>query len=122
LLTTPYMITTHADRMGYRLEGEEIQLKEPFELLSEGVTYGTIQVPSNGQPIILMADRQTTGGYPKIGQIISADLPSLAQMQATDIVHFQEVTLEEAQMALIQQEKELNALAFGLHIKRFQHQ
>ena len=122
LLTTPYMITTNADRMGYRLEGEEIQLKEPFELLSEGVTYGTIQVPSNGQPIILMADRQTTGGYPKIGQIISADLPSLAQMQATDIVHFQEVTLEEAQMALIQQEKELNALAFGLHIKRFQHQ
>ena len=119
-LSTPYTISTQADRMGYRLSGETIQLKEPFELLSEGVTYGTIQVPSNGQPIILMADRQTTGGYPKIGQVISADLPSLAQMQATDTVHFQEVTLEEAQMALIQREKELNALKFGLRFKRYQ--
>lgn len=116
--STPYTISTHSDRMGYRLEGEEIQLKEPFELLSEGVTFGTIQVPSNGQPIILMADRQTTGGYPKIGQVISADLPSLAQMQANGQVYFKEVTLEEAQRALIHQEKEMNELAFGLRLKR----
>ena len=116
--STPYTITTHADRMGYRLEGQGIQLKEPFELLSEGVTFGTIQVPSNGQPIILMADRQTTGGYPKIGQVISADLPSLAQMQANGQVYFKEVTLEEAQWALIHQEKEMNELAFGLRLKR----
>lgn len=70
----PYKLTTQADRMGYRLDGESLSLSEKFELLSEGVTYGTIQVPSNGQPIILMADRQTTGGYPKIGQVVSVDL------------------------------------------------
>lgn len=121
-LSTPYTVSMQADRMGYRLEGEIIKLKEPFELLSEGVTYGTIQVPSNGQPIILMADRQTTGGYPKIGQVISADLSSLAQMQATDQVYFQEVTLEEAQIALIEQEKQLNSLILGLRFKRYQHQ
>lgn len=117
-LSTPYTISTQSDRMGYRLEGQNIRLKEPFELLSEGVTFGTIQVPPNGQPIILMADRQTTGGYPKIGQVISADLPALAQMQANSHVFFKEVTLEEAQWALIHQEKELNELAFGLRIKR----
>ncbi|MFJ8263864.1 biotin-dependent carboxyltransferase family protein [Rummeliibacillus sp. NPDC094406] len=116
--STPYTISTHSDRMGYRLNGEAIQLKEPFELLSEGVTFGTIQMPSNGQPIILMADRQTTGGYPKIGQVISADLPTLAQMQANDRVYFKEVTLEEAQCALIHQEKNLNELSFGLRLKR----
>ncbi|MFJ7888241.1 biotin-dependent carboxyltransferase family protein [Lysinibacillus xylanilyticus] len=116
--STPYTITTHSDRMGYRLEGEAIQLKEPFELLSEGVTFGTIQVPSNGKPIILMADRQTTGGYPKIAQVIAADLPSLAQMQANGRVYFKEVTLEEAQLALIQQERKLKELAFGLRLKR----
>jgi len=120
-LFMPYKITTQADRMGYRLEGEEIQLKAPFELLSEGVTYGTIQVPSNGQPIILMADRQTTGGYPKIGQIISTDLPFLAQMQATDTIHFQEVTLEEAQKALLHQEKQLNELRMALRFRRLQY-
>lgn len=117
-LSTPYTITTHSDRMGYRLEGDAIQLKEPFELLSEGVTFGTIQVPANGQPIILMADCQTTGGYPKIGQVISADLPSLAQMQANGRVYFKEVTLEEAQLALIHQERKRNELAFGLRLKR----
>ncbi len=120
-LSTPYTITTQADRMGYRLEGKQIHLKEQFELLSEGVTYGTIQVPANGQPIILMADRQTTGGYPKIGQVISADLPSLAQMQATDKIYFKEVTLKEAQMALIHQEKQLKKLAYGLLLKGYQH-
>ncbi|WP_431030160.1 biotin-dependent carboxyltransferase family protein [Lysinibacillus sp. LZ02] len=116
--STPYTITTHADRMGYRLEGETISLKEQFELLSEGVTFGTIQVPSSGQPIILMADRQTTGGYPKIGQVISADLPSLAQMQANGRINFKEVTLEEAQWAFIHREKKLKELAFGLRLKR----
>lgn len=116
--STPYTITTYADRMGYRLNGVPISLKESFELLSEGVTYGTIQVPSNGQPIILMADCQTTGGYPKIGQVITADLPSLAQMQTNDQIYFKEVTLEEAQWALIHQEKKMNELAFGIQLKR----
>ncbi|MBY0123210.1 biotin-dependent carboxyltransferase family protein [Bacillus sp. S/N-304-OC-R1] len=113
----PYTLTTQADRMGYRLEGETIRLSEKFELLSEGVTYGTIQVPSNGQPIILMADRQTTGGYPKIGQVISADLPSLAQLQPNSMILFEEVSLEQAEIELLKQEQQLRKVATGIRIK-----
>lgn len=113
----PYSLTMEADRMGYRLQGEALQLSETFELLSEGVTYGTIQVPSNGQPIILMADRQTTGGYPKIGQVISADLPKLAQLQPKATIHFQKVTLQEAERALIEQHQQLTELAVAIQLK-----
>lgn len=112
-----YTLTTSADRMGYRLEGPELLLKGKFELLSEGVTYGTIQVPSNGQPIILMADRQTTGGYPKIAQIISADLSSLAQLQPTASIHFTEVTLEEAERELLRKERIIHDIKMSIHVK-----
>jgi len=118
LFNEAYSITTQADRMGYRLEGPALSLAEPFELLSESVTYGTIQVPPNGQPIILMADRQTTGGYPKIGQIISADLPSLAQLQPTSIIQFKEVTHEEAFMELLKKEHIINEIKMAIHFKR----
>ncbi|HHW37358.1 MAG TPA: biotin-dependent carboxyltransferase family protein [Bacillales bacterium] len=117
----PYTLTTQADRMGYRLEGKPIQLSEKFELLSEGVTYGTIQVPSNGQPIILMADRQTTGGYPKIGQVISVDLPRLAQLQPKAAILFKEVPLKQAETELIKKEINLNELAMGIHMKALHH-
>lgn len=112
-----YTLTTQTDRMGYRLEGESLPLSEKFELLSEGVTYGTIQVPSNGKPIILMADRQTTGGYPKIGQVISVDLPCLAQMQPNADIHFKEVSLEKAELELIKQEQLLHKLSIGIRLK-----
>lgn len=118
LFNEPYTITTQADRMGYRLEGPTLSLAEPFELLSESVTYGTIQVPPNGQPIILMADRQTTGGYPKIGQVISADLPSLAQLQPTSTIQFKEVTHEEAIMELLKKEKIIDEIKMAIHYKR----
>ena len=104
--------------MGYRLEGPALSLAEPFELLSESVTYGTIQVPPNGQPIVLMADRQTTGGYPKIGQIISADLPSLAQLQPTSTIQFKEVTHEEAEMELLKKEHIIDEIKMAIHFKR----
>ncbi|WP_458413217.1 biotin-dependent carboxyltransferase family protein [Schinkia sp. CFF1] len=113
----PYTLTTQADRMGYRLEGKALSLAEKFELLSEGVTYGTIQVPSNGQPIILMADRQTTGGYPKIGQVISADLPKLAQLQPKAKILFKVVSIEQAENELIEKEIILNELAMGIRMK-----
>jgi antagonist of KipI len=112
-----YTLTTQADRMGYRLEGESLNLSEQFELLSEGVTYGTIQVPSNGKPIILMVDRQTTGGYPKIGQVISIDLPCLAQMQPNANIEFKEVSLEQAELELIMQEQKLQKLSLGIRFK-----
>lgn len=117
----PYTLTTQADRMGYRLEGKPLSLAEKFELLSEGVTYGTIQVPSNGQPIILMADRQTTGGYPKIGQVISVDLPLLAQLQPKAEILFKEVPLEQAESELIEKEIFLNELAMGIRMKALHH-
>ena len=118
LFTEPYTVTTQADRMGYRLEGTTpLSLIEQFELLSEGVTYGTIQVPSNGHPIILMVDRQTTGGYPKIGQVVSADLSSLAQLQPTATILFQKVSLEEAQIEFLKNERLLGDIKRGVQFK-----
>ncbi|MEI3606304.1 biotin-dependent carboxyltransferase family protein [Pseudogracilibacillus sp. SE30717A] len=117
LISSPFKLTVNADRMGYQLEGTKLMLKKQFELLSEGVTYGTIQIPSNGQPIILMADCQTTGGYPKIGQVISADLPRLAQLQPGSEIRFQIVTIDEAEDILIEQEKDIHEVKIGIQFK-----
>lgn len=117
LVNELYTLTTKADRMGFQLEGATLKLSETFELLSEGVTYGTIQVPSNGQPIILMADRQTTGGYPKIGQVITADLPRLAQSLPMNQLKFEIVSMEEAEQALIEQEEILHELSISIRCK-----
>lgn len=117
LVSEPYKLSVNVDRMGYQLEGETLSLSEKFELLSEGVTYGTIQVPSNGQPIILMADRQTTGGYPKIGQVISADLPRLAQLQPGNKIQFEIVSIDKAERLLIQQEQDFHELKLGIQFK-----
>lgn len=111
-----YTLTTNSDRMGSRLEGTALSLREEFELLSEGVTYGTIQVPPNGQPIILMADRQTTGGYPKIGQVMTADLPSLAQLRPGAPIQFKEVTLEEAEKAFVRNERIIQEIKKAIHL------
>ena len=75
-----YQVTKDFDRMGIRLKGTAIEHKETADIISDGTTFGSIQVPANGQPIILVADRQTTGGYTKIGNVITADLYKLAQM------------------------------------------
>ena len=96
-LSSGYRIGNESDRMGYRLSGEKIELLEPVNLPSEAVCFGTIQVPPNGQPIVLMADRQTTGGYPKIGSVISVDLPRLAQKLPGEEIRFEQVSLEQAQ-------------------------
>lgn len=101
---TPYTITPQSDRMGYRLGGKSLTYKDSsLQLISEPVTFGSIQVPADGNPIILMADRQTTGGYPKIGQVIQADLPRLAQMKPGEKIYFRFVTLAEAEKALLKQ-------------------
>lgn len=102
---TPYIVTTEANRMGYRLQGVPLQQKVQHELLSSAVTYGTIQVPPNGQPIVLMADRQTTGGYAKIAQVISTDLSTLAQCIPGTSILFKLVSLEEAQTILIREHR-----------------
>ncbi|MEO4051982.1 biotin-dependent carboxyltransferase family protein [Solibacillus sp. CAU 1738] len=118
LTSIPYTVTKDADRMGYRLESHsalERVVKE--DLISEAVTFGTIQVPPNGQPIILMADRQTTGGYPKIAQVIKADLPKLAQLQPMSTIHFEIVSLEEAQKIYLQQQQQLAFMKTALSRK-----
>ncbi len=96
-----YQVTKDFDRMGIRLKGTEIEHKETADIISDGTNFGSIQVPANGQPIILVADRQTTGGYTKIGNVITPDLPKLAQMTFLDKVLFQKVTIEEAQKLTI---------------------
>lgn len=115
--TSSFTITTQSDRMGYRISGPHLELTEKFDLLSEATTYGTVQVPSGGQPIILMADRQTTGGYPKIAQIITADLSSLAQMSPNSIVHFKKISLELAHLKLIQKENIFSRLKRTIEAK-----
>lgn len=100
-LSTEYMVTAQSDRMGYRLSGEPVMHKEGMSgIISAGVTAGTIQVPGSGQPIILMADRQTSGGYARIANVITVDLTLLAQMQPGDTIHFREANFDNAQELL----------------------
>ncbi|KMP16547.1 KipI antagonist [Bacillus cereus] len=108
--TKEYKVSNYADRMGYRVEGEILNRAIEKEILSSSVTFGTIQVPNGGQPIILMADRQTTGGYPRMGNIISVDLPLIAQLKPGDYVSFENITLEEAEQLYIEQEVNMNLL------------
>ncbi len=108
--TKEYKVSNYADRMGYRVEGEILNRAIEKEILSSSVTFGTIQVPNGGQPIILMADRQTTGGYPRMGNIISVDLPLLAQLKPGDYVSFEKISLEEAEQLYIEQEVNMNLL------------
>lgn len=107
-LANEYSVSRTSDRMGYRLEGAALTRRRNMELLSEGMTMGAIQIPADGQPIVMMADSPTTGGYPKIGAIASADLPLLAQcMPGKNKIRFRETTVAKAQ-------KKYRALMAGL--------
>ena len=92
-----YEVTESCDRMGYRLEGPEVESKDGTDIVSDGIVFGSIQIPSSGKPIILMADHQTTGGYAKIGTVAQADLPKVAQCKPGDRIRFRKVSVEEAQ-------------------------
>jgi biotin-dependent carboxylase-like uncharacterized protein len=96
-LSSEYSMSLSSDRMGYRLEGPPLIHHNKTELISEGMTFGAIQIPSSGQPIVMMADCPTTGGYPKIGTVASADLPLLAQcVPNKSRIRFRETTVEKA--------------------------
>lgn len=117
LLSQSYLVTSQSDRMGYRLSSEpklELEAGLSYEMISEAVVAGTIQVPSSGQPIVLMADCQTTGGYPRIGHVITADLPLVAQVKPGGQLRFQEVTHLEAQEQLLLQAMDLKLLGAGM--------
>lgn len=100
LTETTYTVTPQSDRMGYRLAGPKITRKDSDQFISDGTAMGALQVPSDGQPILLMADRQTTGGYPKIAVVISADLPLAAQLTPGDSIGFILCTVSHAQTLL----------------------
>ena len=103
-LSGTYTITPQSDRVGYRFEGPQIQHKAGADIVSDGIPFGAVQVPGDGMPIVLMADRGTTGGYTKIATVISVDLAEVAQAMPGDTMSFKSVTVEEAQQALRQQE------------------
>lgn len=105
-----YTVTPEFDRMGCRLDGPVIQHVESGDIISDGISFGAIQVPAAGKPIIMLCDRQTTGGYTKIATVISADFRLLAQLKAGDKLRFQRVTIQHAQDALLTQRAALRAL------------
>ncbi len=90
-----YKVTDRSDRMGFRLEGEPVHT-DMVGMLSEGICHGAIQIPADGQPIVLMNDRQTIGGYPKIGSMIPIDTARLAQLKTGSSIKFEEISLEDA--------------------------
>jgi biotin-dependent carboxylase-like uncharacterized protein len=109
-----YVISPQADRMGYRLSGAAIEHAKGFNIVSDGIPTGAIQVPGTGEPIVLLADGGTTGGYPKIATIISADLPRFVQQRPGSEVRFQVVSRDEAIAAAREQAAMLAAVAAGL--------
>jgi antagonist of KipI len=116
-LNSDFQISRAADRMGYRLDGPRLAQKQQEEMLSAAVNFGTVQVPGNGNPIVLMADHQTVGGYPRIAQIITADHTKIAQLQSGQSISFRLVSLAEAHQALIDREKQLRQLRQSLSLK-----
>lgn len=105
-----FTIHPFSDRMGYRLNGPALFCKTNTELVSTGVSFGTIQLLPLGELIVLMADHQTTGGYPRLGHVISSHLHKLAQLRPGDSIHFKKITVEEAEALFFVQQKELGIL------------
>lgn len=101
-LGEPFTVSTRADRMGTRLTGPPLAHAKGFNIVSDGIVTGHVQVPGDGQPIVLMRDRQTTGGYPKIATLVSADLARFAQQQPGRRARFRAVSREEAVAALVE--------------------
>ncbi|WHY02895.1 biotin-dependent carboxyltransferase family protein [Neobacillus sp. DY30] len=109
-LTEEYTITSQSNRMGYQLTGTKIEHSGMADIISDAIPLGGIQVPASGQPIILMAEHQTTGGYSRIGSVLTADMPLLAQAQPGTRIKFKEISLENAQNLLIDNKRKLDFL------------
>jgi antagonist of KipI len=100
-----YRVGEQSNRMGLRLEGAPVSQRGAREMITEGVSLGAIQVPAGGSPIILFVEQQTTGGYPKIANVISADLHRVGQLRPRDEIRFEQVTFDRARALLVEQEK-----------------
>lgn len=112
-----FLITTRSDRMGYRLSGPVLSTAKHLEMISEVASLGTVQVPPDGEPIILMADHQTTAGYPVIGQIVSVDVARIAQMKPGDHISFKLISNEEGERLFIDMEKCIENLKIAVNGK-----
>ena len=117
LTTAQFDVTVDSNRMGVRLESPEMKRRDDADLISEAVAPGTIQVPPSGQPIVLLGDCQTIGGYPKIAHVITIDLPIAAQLRPGDRMRFSEVTLADAHRALLERERDLERFRTGLSLR-----
>lgn len=109
-LSSGYQVTINADRMGYRLQGPRIKHAKGAEIISDATPLGAVQVPGNGMPIVLMSDRQTTGGYPKIATVITVDTYKLAQTRPDHRVKFSAVSVEEAVSELKELENKIQSI------------
>ena len=113
-LNSEYLVTSEFDRMGARLDGPFIASKQKTDIISDGTVLGSIQVP-NGKPIILLADRQTTGGYAKIATVASVDIPKLVQLKQDNKIRFKSITVEEAHKLMLDEMKELEGFRKIIH-------
>ena len=111
LTSVSFRVSPRSNRMGYRLEGPPLVRERQDEPISEPLAFGAIQVPAAGEPILLMADRQTAGGYPKIACVIAADLPLAGQLAPGDFIEFSWCSRREATAALIARERPLLRVA-----------
>lgn len=118
--TSEYTITSEADRMGYRLEGPKIEHNESADIISDGIVFGSVQVPGHGSPILMMADRQTTGGYTKIATVITPDLSVLGQMVPGNKLKFEIIDIDEAQKIYIDSENKLKEIAEFIKDNRYE--
>lgn len=110
LFSCAYTVSDQSDRAGLPMKGEPLRPREPRQLLTDGIPLGAIQVPQDGQPIVLFVDQQTTGGYPKIANVIAADMHLVGQLRPRDEVRFAEVSIPQAIEALREQERRLKEL------------
>lgn len=115
LLSESYTVTSDFDRMGCRLEGPFIASKNGSDIISDGIAFGSIQVPAHGKPIVLLADRQTTGGYAKIATVATVDIPKLVQRKTEHKIRFKAITVEEAQKLYLEEEEQYVAMRSQIH-------
>jgi allophanate hydrolase subunit 2 len=116
-----WRVSANSNRMGYRLEGPRLPRKRSVEVLSEPTCLGTVQVPNDGAPIVLMADHQTTGGYPKIAEVAGADVCNLAQLAPGGTIRFVPCSVEAAQEAEDQLLERFRGVRDAIH-ERFNRQ
>jgi biotin-dependent carboxylase-like uncharacterized protein len=118
LCSNSYRVSAQSNRQGLRLQGLELKLADNRERLSEPVAPGTVQLPPDGQPIVLLAEAQTIGGYPRIGHVIAADLPRLAQLRPGDTLHFEMIDTTDAHALACAQRHRLTRMALAIEQRR----